>query len=131
MCANSAEIAAVDRREAAEERVDQRLHLARELLEHEVLILHLGDEPRRLEQPFAVIPAGSGITACHAAISAGVSSALIMLVDVVHEPVVLGVEDLVHRRQRDVLVATAVAGDEVQAEQLVVVGAGGLAVDAR
>ena len=59
MCANSAEIAGVDRVEAAEERADQRLHLARELLEHEVLVLHLGDEARRLEQPLAVVPAGA------------------------------------------------------------------------
>ena len=39
----------------------------------------------------------------------------------VREPVVLGVEDGVHGRQADVLVATAVTGDEVLSEQLVVV----------
>ena len=36
------------------EEVDVRLNLARKLLEHEVLILHLGAELRRLEQPLAV-----------------------------------------------------------------------------
>ena len=35
----------------------------------------------------------------------------------------LGVEQLVHHRERDVLVAAAVAGDEVRVEQLVVVRA--------
>ena len=39
-------------------------------------------------------------------------------------PVVLGVEDVVDGGQADVLVAAAVAGDEVRVEQLVVVGAG-------
>ena len=36
------------------EDVDLRLDLARELLEHEVLVLHLGAELRRLEQALAV-----------------------------------------------------------------------------
>ena len=39
----------------------------------------------------------------------------------------LGVEDLVDHRQRDVLVAAAVTGDDVRVEQFVVVGAGRLA----
>ncbi len=37
-----------------QELVDIRLHRAGELLEHEVLILHLGREAGRLEQPFTV-----------------------------------------------------------------------------
>ena len=37
-----------------EERVDLRLDRARELLEHQVLVLHLGAELRRLEQALAV-----------------------------------------------------------------------------
>ena len=37
-----------------EELVHQWLHLARELLEHQVLVLHLGAELGGLEQPFAV-----------------------------------------------------------------------------
>ena len=36
------------------EKVDHRLHLASELLEGQVLVLHLGDEARCLEQPLAV-----------------------------------------------------------------------------
>ena len=44
------------------ERPDGRLHLARELLEHQVLVLHLGDEAGGLEQPLAVpaVRAGAG-----------------------------------------------------------------------
>ena len=40
------------------------------------------------------------------------------------EAVVLGVEDVVHGGQADVLVDAAVAGHEVPVEQLVVVGRG-------
>ena len=40
------------------------------------------------------------------------------------QPVVLGVEDGVHRGEADVLVAAAVTGDEVCVEQLIVVPAG-------
>ena len=42
------------------EEVDHRLHLAGELLEHQVLVLHLGDEARGLEQPLAVLPVRPG-----------------------------------------------------------------------
>ena len=41
-----------------QELVDIRLHRAGELLEHEVLILHLGREAGRLEHPFTVPHAG-------------------------------------------------------------------------
>ena len=44
------------------------------------------------------------------------------VLDVLDQPVVLGVEDEVDGGQADVLVAAAVAGDEVRVEQLVVVG---------
>ena len=40
--------------ERREELVDVRLDGARELLEHEMLVLHLGAEPRGLEQAIAV-----------------------------------------------------------------------------
>ena len=45
------------------------------------------------------------------------------VLDLVDQPVVLGVEDVVDGGQADVLVPAAVAGDEVRVEQLVVVGA--------
>ena len=43
------------------------------------------------------------------------------VLDVLDEPVVLGVEDVMHRGQADVLVAAAISGDEVRVEELVVV----------
>ena len=42
------------------ERLDGRLHLAAELLEDQVLVLHLGHEPGRLEEPLAVPAVGTG-----------------------------------------------------------------------
>ena len=114
------------------ERPDRRLDLARELLEHQVLVLHLGDEPRRLEQPLAV-PAAErrarrrrAVHWASAATPVGDVSVGQDVLDVVHQPVVLGVEDLVDGRQRDVLVAPAVTAGEVRVEHLVVVGAGRL-----
>ena len=110
------------------ERVDRRLDLAGELLEHEVLVLHLGDEPGGLEEALAVPAVGAGRQlplgqGRHAA-SGGVVGQHVL--DVVDQAVVLGVEDLVDRGQADVLVDTAVTGDEVRVEHLVVVGAGRL-----
>ena len=92
--------------------------LATELLEHQVLVLHLGDELRRLEEALAVAPAGGPGTVPESARS-GV--AVIMRVDVGGQPVVLGVEDRVDGGQPDVLVAATVTGDEVAVEQGVVV----------
>ena len=46
------------------------------------------------------------------------------VLDVLDQPVVLGVEHEVDGREADILVAAAVAGDEVGVEQFVVVGAG-------
>ena len=95
-----------------------RLDFAREFLEYEVLILHLGAEARRLKQTLAVpgavgkLPLGD-----EGGIVAGEDDAL----DVLDEAVVLGVEDEVDRGQPDVLVAPAVACDKVDIEQLVVV----------
>ncbi len=43
---------------------------------------------------------------------------------VLDDPVMLGVEHLMHRSQRPVLVGAAVASDEVRVEQFVVVGGG-------
>ena len=44
------------------------------------------------------------------------------LLDLINQPVVLGMEDRVHTGEADVLVHAAVAGDVVRVEQLVVVG---------
>ena len=102
-----------------QESVDVRLDLARELLEHEVLVLHLGGELGGLEQALAVPHAGRELPLCdERGIAAGEHSRL----DLVDLPVVLGVEDVVDGGQGDVLVAAAVAGDEVRIEQFVVIG---------
>ena len=91
------------------ERLDRRLHLARELLEDQVLVLHLGDEAGRLEEPLAVPAVGFGAVGelplgeRGDAVGRGVVGQHVL--DVVDQPVVLGVEDLVDRGQRDVLVA--------------------------
>ena len=53
---------------------------------------------------------------------AGSLEAIDDLLDVLDQAVVFGVEDEVNGRKADVLVATAVAGDEMGVEQLVVVG---------
>ena len=115
------------------ERIDVRLQAACELLEHEVLILHLGDEAGGLEQALAVpcesrregIDRGAVagrrqrgadrqvdeqplVDECQIA---GGDERRLVLVD---EAVVLGVEDSVDGGQADVLVAAPVAGDEVR-----------------
>ncbi|MCY1271468.1 hypothetical protein D9M70_200250 [compost metagenome] len=114
-----------------EEQVDVRLDGAGELLEHQVLVLHLGAELGGLEQAFAVphqratevrqrvdrlqqplVDEGQVV---------GGEDGLLGLLD---QAVVLGVEHMVHGGQADVLVDPAVAGDVVRVEQLVVVGAG-------
>ncbi|MCY1489125.1 hypothetical protein D9M68_228420 [compost metagenome] len=120
-----------------EEDVDLRLYLAGELLEHQVLVLHLGGETRRLEQAGA-IPLQRGDAARIGGIGDRVGIVQVdaqpfvdesqvvarhhHLLDVLDHAVVLGMEHVVHRGQADVLVAAAVAGDEVTIEQFVVVG---------
>ena len=115
-----------------DEEVDLRLDLARELFEHEMLVLHLGAELGRLEQAFAVPDQSVDLApACRQGSDIYgkplveereiVASARIDLLGVLDQPVVLGVEDVVDGGQADVLVDAAVAGDEVRVEQLVVV----------
>ena len=112
----------VDVRRVDVERPDRRLHLACELLEHQVLVLHLGDEAGSLEQPLTVAVAAGAVGlpwtpfAFHPArrsAAPGRVSRLEHVVDVVDQPVVLGVEHLVDRGQRDVLVAATVTAGEV------------------
>jgi len=103
--------------------VDVRRDGADELLEHEVLVLHLGDEPGGLEQAFAVIPAEVHLVPPGHEAGVGRLDVGQQVVDVVDEAVVLGVEDVVHGGQADVLVAAAVTGDVVLGEEAGVVGA--------
>ncbi|CAB4806070.1 unannotated protein [freshwater metagenome] len=100
------------------ERVDCWLDLASELFEHEVLVFHLGHEACGLEQTLAV-----GERA-EARCQVGVVQRWVVVervLQVCHEAVVLVFEDGVNRREANVLIGTAVAGDHVQVEQLVVV----------
>ena len=122
-----------DRRE---ELVDLRLDGAGELLEHEMLVLHLGAELAGLEQALAVplqrvdLRLGGGEGRRRGAGQqplveerAGRCSARSDLHGLIDQAVVLGVEDRVDGGEADILVHAAVAGDVVRVEQLVVVGA--------
>ena len=112
------------------EGIDARLHGAREFLEHHVLVLHLVDEAAGLEQALAVPHEGRQVGrhrldvdqqpfVDEGQVAAGEDGVLVLL----DQAVVLVVEDGVDGGQADVLVAAAVAVDEVAVEQLVVIGA--------
>ena len=115
------------------EEVDVGLHLAGEILEHEMLVLHLGAELGGLEQALAVpdqrgdlAPASVGRAGDGRSIQPFVDEGQVVgrqhdFLGVLDQPVVLGVEDVVDGGQADVLVGAAVAGDEVGIEQFVVV----------
>ena len=116
-----------------EERVDQRLDGARELLEHQMLVLHLGAELGGLEQALAVPHQRvdlrlrrrkRGDRRQQPFVEEGEIVAMRedRVLGLIDQAVVLGVEDAVDRGQADVLVHAAVAGDVVRVEQLVVVG---------
>ena len=119
-----------------DKQVDLRRNGAPELLENNVLVLHLGADFRRREQALA-IPLEHGNLgrrdrqagrcgtrqqplAEEREVVAGQRHVLGQL----HQAVVLGVKDAVHRGQADVLVDPAVTGDVVRVEQFVVVLAG-------
>ena len=110
-------------RAALAEQVDHRLHLAGELLERQVLVLHLGHEPGGLEEALVVVPVRPVRRDRRPVGALGISEVrrLQHLVDHADEAVVLGVEDVVHGREADVLVDPTVTGDEVRVEHLVVV----------
>ena len=104
------------------------LDLAGELLEHQVLVLHLGDEARCLEEALAVPPGRP--CASFQCVSASTPQADVSLVSVF-------LMSSTSRScsewktwwiggQADVLVDAAVAGEEVRVQHLVVVRAGGL-----
>ncbi|MNO67081.1 hypothetical protein D3C76_578840 [compost metagenome] len=115
-----------------EEQVDVRLDGPRKLLEHQVLVLHLGAELGSLEQALAIphqrIELGLvGWQRTHRSEQPLVEEGHVTRIEhgvlgLRNQPVVLGVEDRMHRGQADVLVDPAVAGDVVSIEQLVVIG---------
>ena len=121
-----------------QEDVDVGLDLAGEFLEHEVLILHLGAELRRLEQAFAIPARDVGLqeiafglrvdgrqigdVGAEPFIDEGqVVGRQHGILGVLDQPIMLGVEHVVDSGQADVLVDATVTGDEMGVEQLVVV----------
>ncbi|MNM45860.1 hypothetical protein D3C81_567880 [compost metagenome] len=121
-----------------EEQVDPRLHGSGELLEHQVLVLHLGTELGGLEQPLAIphqcvdcglVGRQHGYRVEQPLVDEGQVTRIKHGVHGLrHQPVVLGVEDRMHGGQADVLVDPAIAGDVVRIEQFVVVGQVGAGV---
>ncbi len=119
-------------RAVEDEGIDQGLHLTRELLEHQMLVLHLGGEARRLEQPLAVpvqrVGEGGLIQSRQGGEVGGkppdvrrqpfideghvarAQDGQLLGLDL---PVVFRVEDVVDGGQADVLIAASVAGGEV------------------
>ena len=114
------------------ELVDVGLDAPREILEHQVLILHLGAETCGLEQalaiPFALLDAIGHIRSRPQPLSGkgwiGRKFGADHILYLAEQAVVLGVEDVMHGRQADILVSAPVAGDEMCIEKLVVVIAG-------
>ena len=114
-----------------QERIDLRLDLAREFLEHEMLVFHLGDELRGLEEPLAVPDQCVALRLCRRECRDIDSQPFVEesqipgsqhdVLSVLDQPVVFRMEHVVNRRQADVLVRAAVARDVVRVEQLVVV----------
>jgi hypothetical protein len=105
--------------------VDRWRNLAREFLEHEMLVLRLGAELRRLEQAFAVPlgvaddMAGRQVGACEQPLAgkgriALVQSGLNESLRLTDEPVVLGVENVVDRGEPDIFVHAPIASDVVR-----------------
>ncbi len=110
-----------------EEGVDRRLDLAREFLEHEVLVLHLGAELRGLEQALAVPDqrvnrrrrrSESPQRRRQPFVEEGqvAWSRSTTVLGMLDQPVVLGVEDVMDRGEADILVGAAVASHEVRVQ---------------
>ena len=118
-------------RRVEDEGIDIRLDLAGELLEDEVLILHLGGEAGRLEQALAIPLQGVDRSLCRRQRGRIDAQPLVqegkivgrndLLLDLIDGVVVLRVEHMVHSRQADILVTAPVAGNVVGVEQFVVV----------
>ena len=111
------------------ELIDVRLDAAREVLEDEVLVLHFGCEPRRLEQvfaiPFALLNAIGQIRPRKEPLAHKGRIVVHLgqdhLLQVPDQPVVFRVEDVMDGGQADVLVSAPIAGDVMSIEQLIIV----------
>ena len=139
----------VDMHVDAAKDVDGGRDIAREFLEHQMLVLGLGAELRRLEQPFAVPFVGLDHMDWRAGGHAGVPGkrdgvrdgeidrrqnpvagersvssvqlGLDRILDRLKQAIVLRVENILNGGQPDVLVHPAVAGDVMRVQQFVVV----------
>ncbi|MDT4861689.1 hypothetical protein FQZ97_963040 [compost metagenome] len=120
-------------------RVDRRLDGAGELLEHQMLILHLCDETTSLEQALTIpIECSDALRGCwHCGQTHQISQQPFVdkrqvtaiengLLVVLDQPIMFGVEDGMDRSQANVFVATTIASDEVTIQQLIVIGADSL-----
>jgi hypothetical protein len=97
-----------------------------------MLILHLGDETGSLEQTFLVCESLSGwitrggVDILEIRPQRGIlwpgQYTIRWIYEVIDQTIMLRMEDLVDRTQRNVLVATPITADEVQIEQLIIVG---------
>ncbi|NRP23319.1 hypothetical protein LPJGGPFB_06589 [Ensifer adhaerens] len=130
----------IDRRIVAvgrQEFIDLRLDRASELFEHQMLILHLRAELRRLEQAFAIPIECVDLCLRQRKCRVGCKRGVEPLVEegdiarrqrnvlgLLHQPIVLRMEHGVHGGKADILVHAAVASDVVGVEKLVVVLAG-------
>ena len=105
------------------EQVDRWLYLASKLFEYEVLVFHLGDKLRGLEHSLGVAEAARRVEGLPLT-PLGTGKCAIGLdhrLDLFGEAVVLAVEHVVHGREADVLVGSAVTCDVVSVQHLVVV----------
>ncbi|MND45847.1 hypothetical protein D3C80_367110 [compost metagenome] len=114
--------------QARDKYIDVRRDRTRELLEHQMLILHLGTELRGLEQTLAV-PVKRGRISRNRidrrnqpfVQEIDVAGGEDHFLGVVDQAIMLRVEHVVNGCQADVLVHAAVAGNVVRVEQFVVV----------
>ena len=122
--------------------IDHWLHAAGKFFEHQMLILHFGCETRRLKQAFAIPDQCCWIKSCNHIdhqpfVQKGQTSRRASIFQQRRlvrpdQTVVFGMEDRMHRGQRDIFVATPVACNKVGIQHLVVIGAGKTVVaDAR
>ncbi|NRP23320.1 hypothetical protein LPJGGPFB_06590 [Ensifer adhaerens] len=117
-----------------EEEIDIGLDGPGELLEDQMLILHLGTEFRGLEQALAIPLQSRNLFGCRRECGRSgvfnqpfleegeIARAQHRVLGLLDQPVMLGMEDRVDRGEADILVHAAVAGDVVRVEKLVVIG---------
>ena len=117
------------------EHINRWQELATKLFKDQMLILHLVTEASRLEQPLTVPLQGTDRGGCGGNSQHRYGEPLVQQgqivcsqefgLDRLDQTIVLRVENIMDRRQGDVFVTTAIPGDVMQVQQLVVVEAVG------